>query len=86
MKKNVYAVFSKYENHDTRPYSSICEVGVELYGLCLAEGVAQMVKEVRENGCESQVVKLPLGSLLGEDLTSAYLEETILHSTYGHWE
>ena len=90
MKKNVvYAVFALSENYDPRAYSSICQVEVELYGVCLANGVYKLVKEVRENGYKSQVVRLPLGSLLGEDelnVDAAYLEETLLLRTYGHWE
>ena len=83
MKKNVvYAVFSKSECYDTRPYSSICQVEVELYGVCLANGVYQLVTEVEENGCKSQVVRLP-GSLGDEP---AYVQETLLLKTYGHWE
>lgn len=86
-KKNfVYAVFARSETHDTRSYSSLCQVEVELYGVCLAKDVGLLVREVRENGYESQVVRLPLGSLLGDDQEPAYLNETLLLRTYGHWE
>lgn len=83
----VYAIFALKEEHDPTPYSSICDVEVELYGISRAEGVAQMVREVRAKGFQSRVIRLPFGSLLGEDAVScAFIEETLLCETYGHWE
>ena len=82
-----YAIFAKKEEHDPTPYSSICGVDLGFYAVCTAEGVAQAVKEVHEEGFQSQVVRLPVDVLLGEDpVRVCYLEESLLSETYGHWE
>ena len=87
MMKFIYAIFAKKEEHDPTPYSSICGVDLEFYAVCTAEGVAQAVQEVHAHGFRSQVVRLPMNALLGEDpVRVCYLEESLLSETYGHWE